>query len=752
MRHRTGWALALLSALLLLVACYGQPKAKHAGSPPAKRLPDTAFAQESRREFLRADVEGYLTGIQQPLVSFYALAVAGDQVYAGGDHGLYVYASGAFSQLTTDPPVYGLLADGDTVYAGVTDGVLVRQGNQQTLLDAPAAGRVHALARVGQTLYAGADHGLWVRQGNVFAPDAAPIRHRVNDLLADESGTLWVAADDGLFRLSGGQVRRWTDQDFLLRVQVTGLARDDEGNLWIATTGGLNEMIPDGTMVAFTGGQGLPMLDLMALAAPTNSGSPLLWIGSARGAIGYDGDTWNFYAGRRWLPNDRVNRVVIDADGAAWFATDNGVSSITFNTETLAQKADRYLALNEARHNRYGLVSPCALDLPGDLATFRLQDNDNDGLWTGMYLAALSFQYAVTHDAKIKKLADAHFAAMAFLEQVTGIPGLPARSIAPLHTYSQNPDCVPNCQWRANEELGWDWKSDTGSDEITGHFYAYAMYYDLVAQGDQKQQAAELVGRIANYILSSNYVLIDWDGEPTSTGVWNPTTLWEWFKQPAATAGRYLGLIYPNSLEILSFMQTAFHLTGDARFQKAYQSLVDDYALADLALSAAIDFPVLTNHATNELLYLAYYPLLTYETDPVLRAKYLDSLKRTFGFTRIEQSSFFDITFGALTLGKEDFDLVGAMNNLREIPLDLVDWTMKNSDRQDIKLDPFPNRFGEVISDTSLPPLPPDERPIMIWNGDPFVLDGGAAGFREQAGTFWLLPYWMGRYHQFIVE
>ena len=92
------------------------------------------------------------------------------------------------------------------------------------------------------------------------------------------------------------------------------------------------------------------------------------------------------------------------------------------------------------------------------------------------------------------------------------------------------------------------------------------------------------------------------------------------------------------------------------------------------------------------------------------------------------------------------------MNNLREIPLDLVDWTMKNSDRQDIKLDPFPNRFGEVISDTSLPPLPPDERPIMIWNGDPFVLDGGAAGFREQAGTFWLLPYWMGRYHQFIVE
>jgi hypothetical protein len=748
------WRAGVLVLLLLptLVACETKPKKNSESRPPVTRMRDDPFPQESRLEFLRADVEGYVTGIQQSPNRFFAVAASGDSVYAGGANGLYAYANGAFDQVLADAPIYALLANGDTLYAGTDSAVLVLRGDQQSRLEAAEAGPVRAFALADNTLYAGTDRGLYILQGDSFAVYGEPITRRVSDLLAEESGVLWVASEDGLYRIDDGDVRRWTDRDYLLRIQVTGLAFDDQGDLWIATMGGLNEMYPDGTVVAYTGAQGLPMLALTAVVYQPDGDAAGLWIGSSRGAIRRTEEAWNFYRGRRWVPDDQINDAALDGAGNVWLATGNGVSRITFNSWTLAEKADRYLELNEARHNRYGLASSCALDLPGELGTFRLQDDDNDGLWTGMYLAALSFEYAVTGDPKIKELADEHFAAMALLEQVTGIPGLPARSIAPLYTYSQNPDCYPDCQWRANEELGWDWKSDTSSDEITGHFYAYAAYYDLVADGERKPQVIELVWRIANYLLSNDYFLIDWDGEPTTWGVWNPTYLWEWYKLPPDEAGQYLGLIYPNSLEILSFMRTAYHVTGDARFEDAYQDLINNYALADLALDAAIYFPLITNHSTDELLFLAYYPLLRYETDTVLRAKYLDGLRRTWGFNRIEQSSFFDITFGALSLGQEDFDLPAAMDNLREIPLDLVEWTMKNSDRQDIELDPLPNRFGEVISATDMPPLPPDERPVMIWNGDPFVLDGGAAGFREEAGTFWLLPYWMGRYHQFIVE
>lgn len=47
--------------------------------------------------------------------------------------------------------------------------------------------------------------------------------------------------------------------------------------------------------------------------------------------------------------------------------------------------------------------------------------------------------------------------------------------------------------------------------------------------------------------------------------------------------------------------------------------------------------------------------------------------------------------------------------------------------------------------------LPPDERPTMKWNGNPFVVDGGGGGRGEDDGAAFLLPYWMGRHHKFIV-
>ena len=79
--------------------------------------------------------------------------------------------------------------------------------------------------------------------------------------------------------------------------------------------------------------------------------------------------------------------------------------------------------------------------------------------------------------------------------------------------------------------------------------------------------------------------------------------------------------------------------------------------------------------------------------------------------------------------------------------MDLICWSMQNSHRADIEIDAESGRHGEV---QSIAVLPPDERPIMKWNGNPFQLDGDGAGIEEDDGTFFLLPYWMGRYHGFI--
>ena len=88
-------------------------------------------------------------------------------------------------------------------------------------------------------------------------------------------------------------------------------------------------------------------------------------------------------------------------------------------------------------------------------------------------------------------------------------------------------------------------------------------------------------------------------------------------------------------------------------------------------------------------------------------------------------------------------DLDGALATLERIPMDLISWKVVNSDRKDVTMGILPDRANERQAGTL---LPPDERPVMKWNGNPFVVDGGNGGFSEDDGGFFLLAYWMGRF------
>ena len=86
---------------------------------------------------------------------------------------------------------------------------------------------------------------------------------------------------------------------------------------------------------------------------------------------------------------------------------------------------------------------------------------------------------------------------------------------------------------------------------------------------------------------------------------------------------------------------------------------------------------------------------------------------------------------------------------LERIPMDLVEWGVRNSHRQDVKLTPNPNRFRRSQM-TEV--LAPDERPVSKWNGNPNRPDGGGDGHGEDDGAFFLLPYWMGRHHGWVLD
>jgi hypothetical protein len=89
-----------------------------------------------------------------------------------------------------------------------------------------------------------------------------------------------------------------------------------------------------------------------------------------------------------------------------------------------------------------------------------------------------------------------------------------------------------------------------------------------------------------------------------------------------------------------------------------------------------------------------------------------------------------------------------AIRTLYRTPLDTIEWTVRNSDRHDVVIVAAVDRFQKRQSKTL---LPPDERPVMKWNGNPFDIDGGSGGRGEDDGAAFLLPYWMGRYHGLLL-
>ena len=250
-----------------------------------------------------------------------------------------------------------------------------------------------------------------------------------------------------------------------------------------------------------------------------------------------------------------------------------------------------------------------------------------------------------------------------------------------------------------------------------------------------------MIDRITNHILDNGFQLIDVDGKRTRWGWWAPDLIWQ---DPDETGLR--------ALHMLAHLRTAIHVTGDpkhrARYQAAYDDLIRTHKYHLLTRNQKIMVPGSINHSDDELAFLSFYPLLRYETAPELLEVYRLSLARSWQIERPERNPLWNFIYAAGT-GAKEFDREESLRTLREIPMDTVQWSVRNSHRLDVPIDPLNDRFKRR---QALIVLPYDELPMSKWNGNPYNLDGGNGGRSEDDGAYFLLPYWMGRYHQLIAE
>lgn len=577
-----------------------------------------------------------------------------------------------------------------------------------------------------------ADVALFTANGLQRIPFAVP---RSEERVYCWDGRFYVLAADQIFRLG------LVGMELLHRgEQLTALAfRDRE--IVVGTRRGFYTLdLQSGRQIQPLQDQ-LPATNITCLAA-TASG---LWAGTSRGVFYRSTNgVFRYFASRRWLSDDEVVDLQPDARGDLYVLTAGGLTKIEFVPTTLAEKAAHYEHAIRDRHIRYGFCAELRLRTPGDLTSAEMIDTDNDGTWSSYYLASQAFHYAVTGEESARANAWQTFEALERLQTINNLDGFPARTFERSGYKVSDPD-----RWRVAPDPRWEWKGHTSSDEITAQTFALAVLYEVAARTPaERSRIAALYDRILAHLLRNNLYLVDVDGQPTLWGRWNPEYVNHY---PPTIVDRRL-----NSAEIVAFLQFGARITSKPVYRtKGLELLNRDGYRANITNSLANIQPTPGfvfrgndmgdewNHSDDLLGFINDWTLYRYAFNEDLRRLYAAAVADHWNVERLEHNPLWSFIL-AMT-GAPEFDLEGALWTLRRYPLDLITWTVQNSQRRDFVR--LPANFRDQQTQQV---LPPDERPTMRWNGNPFALDGGDGGQTELAGDEFLLPYWMGRYLRII--
>lgn len=195
---------------------------------------------------------------------------------------------------------------------------------------------------------------------------------RIQSLLVDREGSMWIGTNGGLARWAGGKLERLPVTDPLASASVLALMEDREGNIWVGTeTGGLHilrdqrfrtigareglssdattTVVEDkaGTLWVGTNGAGLNALKpgtaginagpvktysvrnsllsdvILSLAAAPNGD---LWVGTPDGLNRIRGGRIDSFTSADGLPDDFIRSLLVDTDGSLWIGTRRGLT------------------------------------------------------------------------------------------------------------------------------------------------------------------------------------------------------------------------------------------------------------------------------------------------------------------------------------------------------------------------------------------------------------------------------------------
>ncbi len=700
-----------------------------------------------------------------PVESVNSIAFSGDDLYITAEGSLYRYAGGELKKLPLGADK--IIEVGGSVYICKGNSLYIMENEnirEISEFDAPV---IDISIGLDDSFWLITEKTLYLKTEGGFSeicglPENTACLAAVDNKSKYDESVYIGSKTDGFMSLKGKR-RHWgellPDNSGCLSNSITAVKRDVFGYLWVASKKGVN--VYDGRSVWFSGKD--------VFSVPDGSFNDIYFAPDGKkyfaadtGLIILSEGKLNYYSYGVWLKHPKVTLVSASKNGAVAAVTPRGISVITPVVATLEKKAEYYDKMAEKYYVRKdGYCVLRRLKKQGDLDSGVLENTDNDGLFTGLYCASQCFRYKATGDPRALANAKRSLYALIKLTEVSGKKGFIARAIRykDEHNYGtgnreewcpceNDPDC--------------EWLGETSSDEVTGHFYAYGIYYDLVADDEDKKKIAETVKNVIDHIIENDFHLSDVDNIPTTWANWNPASLNgddRWFYERGT-----------NSLEILSFLKTAFHVTGDKKYDDIFNMLIKKHHYGmNVMRYKAEDAHI--GHIDDQLDFANIYALIKYTDDEAQKEIFKMGLTHHFAYERVERSPWFNITYGALT--GQNCDIEAAAKGLSEMTLDLVRYPAYNSYRKDIVWDDEQEKIG--LPKQLKYPVEYYNRPMHHYDGNPFLCDagceefvetyksndnrlaflpgsGGADGMSAVTPYVYLLPYWMARYYNLLED
>ncbi len=447
----------------------------------------------------------------------------------------------------------------------------------------------------------------------------------------------------------------------------------------------------------------------------------------------------------------------------------------------------------------YGPVAPESEASWEHVASWR--SGENDGLWNGLYLAALAYRYAATHDpdalAALRVIMEGEVTRM----RITGVSGLFTRQYVPpgvagidcpaadaSYTTDVEKDdnrwvqiredgCVwviphDTGVWTKSEHCGldayagWCFLDNVSQDEYAGHMFALGTVAKVVDDEAIRQTAVDLLEEVAVHLMENDMAFVDWDGRLVEHGRLYPTSFTD-----APGFAAVLGYTY---------VQMGAYLTGrDDLDTFRRECLLQETGMGRClpwqtetgkAFTEWLHLPLLyvgiddckTNFNNVSMLLAGYHTAIWFERDPAVRALYQDALDRyvmrdpvaripaiTYGNAWYNFIWAANKALGPTTDGPALDAVEDAICSLRQFPASQARPTRRPSE------DPDHPHFcdGRLGGSMAEHPIPVAERcpGTFLWWSSPFDRrDCAADPTVIESPADYLLAYWMGRYYGFI--